>query len=345
MNNKKNFLSSFVSHPTVPESYIYPPEKQPGKSIIPTGESIPVIDLGGRRGDHGGQQFTLVEQIMKATQEFGFFQVINHGISVELLRDTLAVASEFFEMSIEDRIQYYSDDPKRAVRVYMSCGMHDRGILNWREAMKITGHPVEKLAHLLPEKPNKFRSVVVGYSAGVTKLAMRILGLINEGLGLEEGYFDDDKLSGGEHFMLINHYPPCPDPSLTLGLVKHCDPNLITVLLQGKTRGLQVIKDGKWISVEPIPDALVVNVGHQLEIISNGRLKSVEHRAVTNLIEARTTVVTFINPAADCLISPAPVLVGRLEAPLYRAFTYKEFFNVFRDTDGDPESVLEAFKI
>ncbi|KAK1260181.1 2'-deoxymugineic-acid 2'-dioxygenase [Acorus gramineus] len=254
----------------------------------------------------------------------------------------MEVASEFFEMPIEDRIQHYSDDPNRIVRVLKSS-FHERATNNWREAMKISGYPVEKFAHLLPEKPSKFRDVVGRYSTEVTELGRWILKMINEGLGLEEGYFDGEQ-SGGEQFMVINHYPPCPDPSLTLGLVKHCDQNLMTILLQGKTKGLQVIKDGKWIAVEPIPNALIVNAGHQLEVLSNGRLKSIQHRAVTNSSVARTTVVNFIVPTLDCLISPAPALVGQFEDPIYRPFTWREYLSVFREKDGDPDLVLDAFK-
>jgi isopenicillin N synthase-like dioxygenase len=96
------------------------------------------------------------------------------------------------------------------------------------------------------------------------KLASGILELIAEGLGLESGYFGG-KLSENA-FLSVNRYPPCPDPSLTLGLPKHCDPNLITILLQGDVCGLQVFKDGEWIGVGPVPNAFVINIGYQLQV-------------------------------------------------------------------------------
>jgi len=95
-------------------------------------------------------------------------------------------------------------------------------------------------------------------------LASRILSLISEGLGLESGYFEND-LTGSVLFS-INHYPPCPEPSLALGITKHSDPNLITILLQDHVYGLQVFKDGNWIAVEPIPNAFVINIGYQLQV-------------------------------------------------------------------------------
>jgi isopenicillin N synthase-like dioxygenase len=90
------------------------------------------------------------------------------------------------------------------------------------------------------------------------------MDLISEGIGLQRGYFDNDLT--GSLITSINHYPPCPEPSLTLGLSKHKDPYLITILMQDDICGLQVLKDGKWITVEPLPGAFVVNIGHLMEV-------------------------------------------------------------------------------
>lgn len=109
--------------------------------------------------------------------------------------------------------------------------------------------------------------MVGSYSKEVMELISWLLDLICEGLGLASGYFRDE-LSPFQVMMSINHYPPCPDPSLTLGLPKHSDPNLITLLLQGKVNGLQVLKNGQWLAVEPLPNAFVVNIGHALQVPS-----------------------------------------------------------------------------
>ncbi|GAB4827739.1 hypothetical protein Ancab_034625 [Ancistrocladus abbreviatus] len=63
-----------------------------------------------------------------------------------------------------------------------------------------------------------------------------------------------------------NYYPPCPDPELTLGLIVHTDICALTVVLQTEqVQGLQVIKDEKWVPVDPIPNAFVINVGDQFQ--------------------------------------------------------------------------------
>ncbi|KAL9275238.1 Hyoscyamine 6-dioxygenase-like protein [Drosera capensis] len=111
-----------------------------------------------------------------------------------------------------------------------------------------------------------FFQLLVHLSTEVRKLDSRILEMICQGLGLEKGFFFKDGLSE-DMFLTVNHYPPCPDPSLTLGLAKHCDPNLITILMQGDVPGLQVFKDGEWISVQPLKHAFVINVSYFLHAI------------------------------------------------------------------------------
>lgn len=109
------------------------------------------------------------------------------------------------------------------------------------------------------------REVVKEYAVELKKLGEKILNLICEGLGLDTGYFSGGL--SGDPVLLVNHYPPCPDPSLTLGLAKHRDPSLITILFQ-EQNGLQVCKDDEWILVEPVPHAFVINVGYVLQVTS-----------------------------------------------------------------------------
>lgn len=66
--------------------------------------------------------------------------------------------------------------------------------------------------------------------------------------------------------MAINYYPPCPQPELTYGLPTHTDANLITLLLQDDVSGLQVLRHGKWININPIANTFIVNLGDQMQV-------------------------------------------------------------------------------
>lgn len=336
----EKLVSGRSNLPFVPESFILPPESRPGQATFPPCESIPVIDLGGEPGFGRAQ---LVKKIIHASQEFGFFQLTNHGLSEKLMHDVLEVANEFFEMPAEDKASLYSEDPKQTCRVHTSINYDREKVHYWRDNLRHPCHPLEEHMQFWPEKPAHYREVIGSYSAEVRKLSLWILDLIGEGLGLESGYFREE--FSQFHFMSINHYPPCPDPSLTLGLPKHCDPNLITLVLQGEVHGLQVLKDGQWLAVEPVPNALVVNIGYMLQIMSNGKLISAEHRVMTNKDVARTTVTSFIYPSDNCPVGPVKTLLCDCIRPLYRDFVFKDFLSTYAADTPAGVPPLERYKI
>ncbi|KAK7267377.1 hypothetical protein RIF29_20049 [Crotalaria pallida] len=333
-------LSNSSNIEYVPENYIFPPETRPGDEKIPLGSNIPMIDLSeAEKGD----RIRTIQKIIKAAEEFGFFQVINHGVSLNIMDETRSVFKELFQMPVEYKQTLCTGDPLSPCKMCTSSITYAiQKVHLWRDNFRHPCHPPEKWQHFWPEKPTRYRECVRKCSVEVKKLASRILSLISEGLGLDCGYFDNDL--SGSMLLSVNHYPPCPEPSLTLGITKHGDPNLITILLQDDICGLQIFKDGKWIAVEAIPFAFVVNVGYQLQIVSNGKLPSVEHRVVTNCTDTRTTAAFFVAPSDDCIIEPAQSLTDEHHPPIFKSFTYKEFHAHFYAKDGDTNVVLKPFE-
>jgi gibberellin 20-oxidase len=98
-------------------------------------------------------------------------------------------------------------------------------------------------------------------------LTAQVLELCAEGLGLESSTFTKPYLgTAGECTARFNYYPPCPLPSLTLGLGAHTDPNLLTILHQCKVGGLQIYRDGSWLSVKPLTNSFILNIGDSFEV-------------------------------------------------------------------------------
>ncbi|KAE8676231.1 putative ring finger protein [Hibiscus syriacus] len=315
-------LSSWCYKGSLPDSYVMPPETRPGDLIVPLGESIPVIDLQCRDRNE------TVRQILKASEDYGFFQVINHGVSEYLMDETMEVAEEFHAMPGSDKEKECAKDPKGSCKLYTSSYVYPREEFHlWRDAVTHPCRPSAEHIQFWPEKPTRYRKVVGAYSVELWKLSCRILEFICQGLGLSTDYLSNE-LSQDPKIM-INHYPPCPEPSLTLGLFKHRDPTIITILLQGQVHGLQVFKDGRWICVEPIPHAFVVNIGYLLQIISNGKLMGAEHRVVTNSRDPRTTISFFVYPCDESLIGPAKALVDARNPAIYKAFKFTDFVATF----------------
>lgn len=97
-------------------------------------------------------------------------------------------------------------------------------------------------------------------------LAQELLAVISEGLGLHPHYFEE-AFQGSRQLLHVNRYPPCPEPELALGTGSHSDPGGLTLLLQDAVVGLQVKKDGGWIAVQPVPHAILINLGDQMQVI------------------------------------------------------------------------------
>lgn len=107
------------------------------------------------------------------------------------------------------------------------------------------------------------------YGEEVVKLGGRLMKIMSTNLGLKEDYlmnaFGGEEEIGG--CLRVNFYPKCPQPDLTLGISPHSDPGGMTILLpDDHVSGLQVLKNNHWITVNPLPNAFIINVGDQIQV-------------------------------------------------------------------------------
>lgn len=105
------------------------------------------------------------------------------------------------------------------------------------------------------------------YSDEMEKLADKVLELISESLGLRKSCIKDVVGEFSQN-ITVSYYPKCPQPELTLGLQSHSDFGAVTLLIQDDVGGLQVFKDGDWITVQPVPDAIIVLLGDQTQVLT-----------------------------------------------------------------------------
>ncbi|KAH9324282.1 hypothetical protein KI387_004460 [Taxus chinensis] len=336
-----HLMSNGFNHLQVKEKYIFPPHQRPQMSEISHSYNIPVVDLKDLDGPHRER---VVTEIKRACEEDGFFQILNHGVPETVMKSMMGIAKEFFEMPMEDKVCFYSENLSQVVRLSTSFNITKDKFLNWVDFLTQPCHPLEEFIHLWPHKPAAYREVAGKYAKDIRALVLRLLAVISEALGQDSDYLNK-AFDKHRQVMNINYYPPCPNPDLTLRVAPHSDPSGITVLMQGDVSGLQVLKHGKWVAVEPIPNAFVVNLGDQLEVLSNGRFKSAEHRAITNTTTARVSIPTFYGPSLDAFISPAETMVDEEHPALYRGYRHEEFMGEFRNQGLSSKSILERFKI
>ncbi|XVF85054.1 hypothetical protein PTKIN_Ptkin17bG0087700 [Pterospermum kingtungense] len=323
-------------------NYILPQDKRPNLSQISALASVPIIDLMQPSA-------SVVDQISKACEEYGFFQIINHGVPQQVCDRMMSVVTEFFELPPEEKAPFFTTDQTKQVKLFnffVKDSATQNKVCMWSECFSHPWHPLNDVLHLFPTNPPQYREVVAEYAKEIGVLMKRLLSLISQGLGLEKDCLE--KKLGEKPILRAqgNYYPPCPNPELTLGLNVHTDLNALTILRQSEgVTGLQVIRDGEWVAVEPIPNAFVINLGDQIQVLSNGSYKSVHHRAVTNKIRKRVSVATFYAPSRDSIIGPIQDLIDDQHPPVYRDYLYSDFLEEFFKQEGTRRMVKEIFEL
>uniref|UniRef100_M1CM81 2-oxoglutarate-dependent dioxygenase n=1 Tax=Solanum tuberosum TaxID=4113 RepID=M1CM81_SOLTU len=176
-----------------------------------------------------------------------------------------------------------------------------------------------------------YRNQVLEYQKWAKPLAKKLLEVLLKGLNVNEIDESLEPLLMGTMAININYYPPCPNPSITIGCRRHCDVSCITLLLQDDTGGLYVrgTKGDNWIHVNPIKGALAVNIGDSLQIMSNDRYKSIEHCVAVDSSRARISVPLFVNPSLDTVIGPFPQMLKDGEKPVYKQVLFSDYWDYF----------------
>ena len=96
--------------------------------------TIPIVDLKGIHND-SSQHIEAVEKIGSACQNWGFFQVINHGIPNDVLAEMIHGIRRFHEQDSEIRKKFYSRYLKKKVRYYSNVNMSKDRPANWRDTV------------------------------------------------------------------------------------------------------------------------------------------------------------------------------------------------------------------
>ncbi|KAL3538914.1 hypothetical protein ACH5RR_002280 [Cinchona calisaya] len=325
----------------VDSAFIQAPEHRP-KPISIEAEGIPLIDLSVLNSSDSSTSdddlARLVSEIGDASQKWGFFQVINHGVPLEY-REKIELASrKFFALPKEEKIKVRRDEVNPLGYYDVE---HTKNVRDWKEVFDFTlNNPtifpashepedkeIRELTNQWPENPPELREICEEYAKEVQKLAFKLLELISLSLGLAKnrinGFFKD---STG--FIRINHYPPCPSPHLALGVGRHKDAGALTILAQDDVGGLEVKRksDGEWILVKPIPNAYIINVGDILQVWSNDKYESVEHRVMVNSEKERFSIPFLFNPAHYTWIEPLEELINEQNPSKYKAYNWGKFF-------------------
>lgn len=310
--------------------------------------SVPVIDLQHLFANSNESSVLYSSELNKlhtASKEWGFFQVINHGVSESLLDDFKKEVLNFFDLPMEEKQKLWQQEDNHEGFGQLFVVSEDQK-LDWSDMFYITTLPHDlRKSQLFQKLPLSLRQKLEAYSAEIKKLAMAILGQMAKALGMDDMEITE-LFQDGVQSMRMNYYPPCPEPEMAVGFSPHSDAVALTILYQlNTTEGLQIRKDGRWVTIKPLPNALVVNIGDIMEIVSNGVYKSIEHRAIVNSDYERLSVATFYSSTMGTELGPAQSLVAQHKVANFRRVPLEEYFKGFFARKLDGKSYLDFMKV
>lgn len=364
--NPSGTVQDVASKGEVPERYIHK-ESDRGALNAPL-MAAPVIDItllcsSSKSGPE-------LEKLRHGLQSWGCFQAINHGMSTELLDEVRQLAKQFFDLPMEEKLKYSREEAE--MEGYGNdMVLSNQQILDWTDRLYLTVYPQQsRRFKYWPTNPERFRyfsfsnlvfyviffmnciswidehcrEVVDEYTANVKLISEKILKAMARSLDLDESSFLNQY---GEQVKLdarFNFYPRCRNPDLVLGVKPHADGSAITILLQDKeVEGLQFMKGSEWFNAPIIPDALLVNVGDQAEITSNGIFKSPVHRVLTNSERERISLAVFYLPDSEKEIEPLEKLINETQPRLYKSV--KNFVGLYFEYYQQGQRPMEAARM
>ncbi|CAB62300.1 flavonol synthase-like protein [Arabidopsis thaliana] len=271
-------------------------------------KSLPVIDISrlllkcddpDMAEDVGVAE--VVQQLDKACRDAGFFYVIGHGISEDVINKVREITREFFKLPYEEKLKIKMT-PAAGYRGYQRIGENvTKGIPDIHEAIDGKYGDIGKVMegpNQWPENPQEFKELMEEYIKLCTgDLSRKILRGIS--LALAGSPYEFEGKMAGDPFWVMrligypaqvtnlfrsSAYNDMFQVELTLTMVIKFNPevksSLLTLVNQDDDKTALQVRNlgGEWISAIPIPGSFVCNIGDMLKILSNGVYESTLHR-------------------------------------------------------------------
>lgn len=280
-------------------------------------ETVPVVDIS---------DVDAPASIDAACREHGFFVITGHEIEPGRFERLEDASRRFFARPAQDKAAIAMAEAGPAWRGWFPPGGElTSGVPDGKEGIYFGAelgpdHPrvldATPLhgANLFPDEPPELEPLVLDVIDTLTDLGHRLLELVARGLGIEPRWFQDSVTTDPTILFRIFHYPVAGVvDGATWGVAEHTDYGLLTILRQDDVGGLEVHAPGGWISVPPVSDAFVCNIGDMLERMTGGSYRSTPHRVRTPS-RSRLSFPFFFDPSWDARIEPVPGVADRPDA-------------------------------
>jgi isopenicillin N synthase-like dioxygenase len=312
---------------------------------------IPVIDMQAAfAGDRSAAE-AAAREIAQACTASGYFYLKGHGVPQPLIERTVAEATGFFHLPLEEKRRVAINARHRGWNALGDALMYEAKRPDYKEFYSIglelpDDDPDVAAGEKLrgpnnwPEGRPAFREALSAYYDAMRACGQNLLRCVALSLGAPADFFAASYAKPLQRTQII-YYPPQPPMADAdqFGLAPHTDFGCITLLWQDGNGGLEILErsSGSWIPAPPIPGTLVINVGDLLGRWTNDRYASTPHRVVNRSGRERFSIATFHDPDFRATVDPrafgvpeaesryAPIsagdhILGRIE----RSFGYRK---------------------
>lgn len=255
------------------------------------------------------------EEMLEALREVGFFTITGAGVDKACIDEAHVASRRFFALSVWQKRSILVNLQQRGWLAEGMCRLQGGETYDAKEIF-FWGYSHAE-ANLWPSEHAPYlRSAVWRYFEAMLALGRDLMSALALGFGLEADFFA--RFYGSPHARgQLVYYPPLAvrdSVENRYSAAPHTDFGVLTILWQDDSGGLEARRrSGEWVSVPPLADSFVCNVGDLLERWSNGRLTSSMHRVVNPRGEARYSMPIFFDADSNAVIDARDWGIGEAE--------------------------------
>ncbi len=230
-------------------------------SVLDTAGQIPLLDIGPYLAGVEGALDKAAVELRHALENIGFYYLVGHGVPQPLIDRIFAETKRFHALPLDRKMALKLN---RSNNGYMPLKGHAQRHTSLNKDPKPNENesffakrerdPADPdvIAKRDLRDPNQwpddlpgFKETVLEYQGVMRGLAHRLLPVYARALELSADYFSPTFHQGGEVTVRMIHYPLATAEQVAdevFGTAAHTDRNLFTILAQGDTPGLQIMR-------------------------------------------------------------------------------------------------------
>ncbi len=287
---------------------------------------IPVIDLkpyfeGGARGTE-----SVAAAVRDACENTGFLTITNHGVPAELIARMENVTRRFFDLPVEVKneavmTETYPYGYNGFQQESLAKGHQGKAAPRDLKECFAVG-PYNPAAGMPPVQwcsaPKDMPAVWHEYYQAMETLSAHMMRVFAHALRLEPEWFQPTLTRHRSCIRALNY--PELDKKPEEGQIRagaHTDYGSLTILLQDKVGGLQVLsRKGEWCDAPYVAGSYIINLGDLMSRWTNDRWVSTLHRVLPRQ-PRRQSIAFFHNINADHEVTCIPTCLAPGEKPKY----------------------------